>query len=84
MANKASKIKCVDSAQLYAIFGPESGGGDVDLATAQTLATELGSTEPPLPKGKVKKFTPGPESGTYDSFIDIGYRTSWRSGLEAG
>jgi phosphate transport system substrate-binding protein len=73
VANKASKIKCVDQAQIYAIFGPESAGGDVNLADAQALATELGSTNTKLPSGKVTKFTPGPESGTYDSFVEINY-----------
>jgi phosphate transport system substrate-binding protein len=84
VANNASKIKCVDSAQLYAIFGPESAGGDVDLADAQTLAAEIGSEAPALPKGKVSKFTPGPESGTYDSFIEIGYEDLMDERLEAG
>ena len=32
VVNNDSKIKCLDQAQLYAIFGPESGGGDVTLA----------------------------------------------------
>ena len=84
VANKASKIKCVDSAQIYAMFGPESAGGDVNLADAQTLATELGSTNAALPKGNITKFTPGPESGTYDSFIDIGYSDIMEERLEAG
>jgi phosphate transport system substrate-binding protein len=84
VANKASKIKCVDHAQIYAIFGPESAGGDVNLATAQTLATELGSTNTKLPSGKVTKFTPGPESGTYDSFIEINYEDIMEERLEAG
>ncbi len=84
VANKASKIQCVDSAQLYAIFGPESGGGDTDLAAAQELASEIGSEAPPLPKGTVAKFTPGPESGTYDSFIEIGYEDIMEERLEGG
>jgi phosphate transport system substrate-binding protein len=84
VANKASKIKCVDSAQMYAIFGPESAGGDVDLADAQALAEEIGSEAKALPSGKVTKFTPGPESGTYDSFIEIGYESIMEERLEAG
>lgn len=84
VANKASKIKCVDNAQLYAIFGPESAGGDVNLADAQALAAEIGSEAPPLPNGKVAKFTPGPESGTYDSFIELGYGDIMEERLEAG
>ena len=84
VVNKASKVKCVDQAQMYAIFGPESAGGDVNLADAQTLAAEIGSTNVPLPKGKVTKYTPGPESGTYDSFIEIGYEDIMEDRLEAG
>jgi phosphate transport system substrate-binding protein len=84
VANKESKLKCVDSAQIYAIFGPEAAGGDVNLADAQTVAAEIGSSAPPLPKGKVTKFTPGPESGTYDSFIEINYEDIMEERLEAG
>jgi phosphate transport system substrate-binding protein len=84
VVNNDSKIKCLDQAQLYAIFGPESGGGDVTLATAQTLASEIGSEAPALPTGKVSKFTPGPESGTYDSFIELGYEDIMGERLAAG
>jgi phosphate transport system substrate-binding protein len=84
VVNNDSKIKCLDRSQIYAIFGPESGGGDVNLATAQTLAAEIGSEGPALPKGKVSKFTPGPESGTYDSFIEINYEEIMGERLEAG
>ena len=72
VVNKSSKLKCVDQAQLYGLFGPESDGS---FATAQTLATAFGSTNTALPvSGTVKKFTPGPESGTYDSFIELAYQ----------
>jgi phosphate transport system substrate-binding protein len=84
VANPDSKLTCVDSAQIYAMFGPESAGGDVNLADAQTLAAELGSEAKPLPKGKITKFTPGPESGTYDSFIDIVYADIMEERLAAG
>lgn len=72
VANKASKIKCLSFNDLYAIFGPESGGGEVDLASSSALADELGGSKSPT-SGTVQKFTPGPESGTYDSFIEITY-----------
>lgn len=82
IANKASKVKCVDSAQIYGLFGPESDG---TFATAQALATELGSTNTPLPtSGSIKKFTPGPESGTYDSFIELGEQKSIDARIAAG
>jgi phosphate transport system substrate-binding protein len=84
VANKASKIACLDHDQIYAIFGPESAGGDVNLSDAQALATELGSTNKALPSGKVTKFTPGPESGTYDSFIELNYEDIMEERLEAG
>jgi phosphate transport system substrate-binding protein len=84
VANKDSKIKCLDQAQIYAIFGPESEGGETDLATAQALAKELGSTNAALPKGSVQKFTPGTESGTYGSFIEINYEDTMEERLAAG
>jgi phosphate transport system substrate-binding protein len=82
IANKSSKLTCLDSAQLYGLFGPESDGS---YATAQSIATELGSTNKKLPSsGSVKKFTPGPESGTYDSFWELGYGDFVESRLEEG
>jgi phosphate transport system substrate-binding protein len=82
IANKSSKLTCLDPAQLYGLFGPESDG---TYATAQSIATELGSTNKKLPSGgSVKKFTPGPESGTYDSFWDIAYSDFVDSRLEEG
>ena len=82
VANKSSKLKCVDGAQLYGLFGPESDG---TYATAQTIATELGSTNAELPSsGSFKKFTPGPESGTYDSFWELAYGDIAEQRLEEG
>ena len=83
VANNASKVKCLSFADLYAIFGPESGGGEVDLADASALATELGGSKAPT-SGSVQKFTPGAESGTYDSFIEIAYEDLMGERLEAG
>jgi phosphate transport system substrate-binding protein len=83
VANKASKVKCLSFADLYAIFGPESGGGETDLADASALSTELGGSRAPK-KGTVEKFTPGPESGTYDSFIEITYEGTMDERLESG
>jgi phosphate transport system substrate-binding protein len=81
VANKESDIKCMDHAQIYALFGPESSNS---LADAQTLAEELGSEADPLPDGDVTKFTPGPESGTYDSFIELNYEDIMEERLAAG
>jgi phosphate transport system substrate-binding protein len=81
VANKDSDLECMDVEQIYALFGPESSNS---LDTAQTLAAELGSQAEPLPSGDVTKFTPGPESGTYDSFIEITYEGLMEERLEAG
>ena len=83
VANNSSKIKCLSFNDLYAIFGPESSGGTVDLADTSALATELGGSKSPT-SGTVKKFTPGAESGTYDSFIEIAYQKIMDAQLEAG
>lgn len=58
VANKDSDLECLDFAQIYALFGPESSS---DLASAQALVEQLGSENDPLPEGSVTKFTPGPE-----------------------
>jgi phosphate transport system substrate-binding protein len=81
IANPDSEIECVDFQQIYAMFGPQSSN---DLATAQALAEELGSENEPLPDAEITKFTPGPESGTYDSFIEITYEGIMEEQLAAG
>src|SRR5688572_30383790 len=81
VVNKDSDIECMDFAQIYGLFGPESTNS---LADAQAIAEELGSEADPLPDGDVEKFTPGPESGTYDSFIEITYEDIMEERLAAG
>ncbi|MGH9049623.1 MAG: substrate-binding domain-containing protein [Acidimicrobiia bacterium] len=81
VVNKSSDIECMDFQQIYALFGPESGNS---LPGAQALAEELGSENEPLPEGDVTKFTPGPESGSYDSFIEITYEDIMAERLAAG
>jgi len=83
VVNNASPVKCLTFADLYAIFGPESKGGEVDLADASALASELGGSKAPS-SGTVEKFTPGPESGTYDSFIEITYEDVMEDRLASG
>jgi phosphate transport system substrate-binding protein len=83
VVNPDSKVKCLSFNDLYAIFGPESGGGEVDLADTSALAGELGGSKSPK-SGVVEKFTPGPESGTYDSFIEITYEDTMETRLEEG
>ena len=81
VANKDLDISCLDFEQIYALFGPESKS---DLRAAQRLAEELGSENEPLPDGDVARFTPGPESGTYDSFVELAYEEIMTTRLESG
>ncbi|HET6833964.1 MAG TPA: substrate-binding domain-containing protein [Acidimicrobiales bacterium] len=68
-ANNADAPECLSFADLYALIGPESEGFD-NWSDAQAIATELGSTTQ-FPDAPLELTGPGPESGTYDSFIEI-------------
>jgi len=83
IVNKAStlKLKCLSQADLYAIFGPESTGDFVDDSK---VANEISGTTKLPAKGTVTKFTPGPESGTYDAFIELGYLSIMEERVTAG
>ena len=63
-------ISCLDKAALYALIGPESEGFS-KWSDANALATELGSTSGELPEADLTITGPGPESGTYDSFVEF-------------
>jgi phosphate transport system substrate-binding protein len=70
MTNPAnSTVECLSFADLYALIGPESEGFN-KWAAAQGLATSLGS-QTQLPDQDLALYGPGPESGTYDSFIEL-------------
>ncbi len=62
-------IACLNQADLYSLFGPESEGFD-SWADANTLASEVGGTGN-FPDAPLEITAPGEESGTYDSFIEI-------------
>jgi phosphate transport system substrate-binding protein len=64
-----SDVTCLNTGDLYALFGPESTGIDT-WAGADDLAQQVGGTGgfPDLP---LEITAPGEESGTYDSFIEI-------------
>jgi phosphate transport system substrate-binding protein len=62
-------VECLSFADLYALIGPESEGFN-NWSDAQDLATQLGS-QTELPDEELTLVGPGPESGTYDSFIEI-------------
>jgi phosphate transport system substrate-binding protein len=69
MVNSASAIECLSTADLYAIFGPESDGIDSTTA-ANTLSKEVGG-DGTMPSQDLEVTAPGEESGTYDAFIDL-------------
>jgi phosphate transport system substrate-binding protein len=62
-------VECLSFADLYALVGPESEGFS-NWSDAQSLASELGS-QTEFPDEPLELYGPGPESGTYDSFIEI-------------
>jgi phosphate transport system substrate-binding protein len=62
-------VECLDIPALYALVGPESEGFD-NWSDAKDLATELGSTVT-LPDADLVITGPGPESGTYDTFVEF-------------
>jgi phosphate transport system substrate-binding protein len=65
-----SAVECLDTAALYALVGPEAEGVD-NWSGADAVATELGSQSVPLPDAPLTISGPGPESGTYDSFVEF-------------
>jgi phosphate transport system substrate-binding protein len=62
-------VECLDVPALYALVGPESEGF-TNWSDAQALATDLGSTIT-LPDEELLITGPGPESGTYDTFVEF-------------
>jgi len=62
-------VECLNFADLYALTGPESTGF-ANWSDAQAIASELGSSTT-FPDEALDLTGPGPESGTYDSFIEI-------------
>jgi phosphate transport system substrate-binding protein len=69
MVNAASPIECLTTADLYAIFGPESEGID-STTDANTLSKKVGGAGD-MPSQDLEVTAPGEESGTYDAFIDL-------------
>jgi phosphate transport system substrate-binding protein len=62
-------VDCLTFADLYALLGPESEGVD-RWSDAAELAEELGSSTD-LPDADLDVTAPGPESGTYDAFVEL-------------
>ncbi|MEX1262597.1 MAG: phosphate ABC transporter substrate-binding protein PstS family protein [Actinomycetota bacterium] len=64
-----SDVACLNSGDLYALFGPESEGIDT-WAGADSLATQVGGNGG-FPDVPLEITAPGEESGTYDAFIEL-------------
>ncbi len=63
-------VECLDVPALYALIGPEAEGF-VNWSDANTLAGEVGSAYTALPDAPLVVTGPGPESGTYDTFVEF-------------
>jgi phosphate transport system substrate-binding protein len=75
-------VECLSFEDLYALVGPEAEGVD-NWQDATALATELGSTTE-LPDAELVVTAPGAESGTYDSFLEIAFKSIAEARVEAG
>jgi phosphate transport system substrate-binding protein len=64
-----SAVTCLNTGDLYALFGPESQGFET-WSDADTLDKEVDGTGN-LPNLPLQITGPGQESGTYDAFIDL-------------
>jgi phosphate transport system substrate-binding protein len=82
LTNPNNDVECLNFADLYAIFGPESEGFDTWQST-QALATELGSATV-MPDADLPITAPGAESGTYDSFNEIVFKSISEERAAAG
>ena len=65
-------VACLSFADLYALVGPESTGF-AKWSDGTAIAAELGSNTT-LPDADLVITGPGEESGTYDSFVELGHR----------
>ena len=65
-----SAVECLDVPALYALIGPEAEGF-ANWSDANALATEVGSAFTSLPDAPLVVTGPGPESGTYDTFVEF-------------
>lgn len=75
-------MECLRFADLYALVGPEAEGVN-NWSDASALAAELGSSTE-LPDADLVVTAPGAESGTYDSFLEIAFKSIAEARVEAG
>ena len=64
-----SAVECLDIPALYALIGPEAEGF-TNWSDAAELGAEVGSTVT-FPDAELIVTGPGPESGTYDTFVEF-------------
>ena len=64
-----SAVTCLNSGDLYALFGPQSEGIDT-WNGADSLAKKVGGNGG-FPDAPLEITAPGAESGTYDAFIEL-------------
>jgi phosphate transport system substrate-binding protein len=70
MTNPANgAVECLNTGDLYALFGPESEGFST-WTDAEPLADQVGGTGG-FPDAPLEITAPGEESGTYDAFIEL-------------
>ena len=62
-------VECLNTGDLYALFGPESEGF-ANWSDADALASEVGGTGG-FPDASLDITAPGEESGTYDAFVEL-------------
>lgn len=62
-------VTCLNSGDLYALFGPESEGFTT-WSDADSLAKTVGGNDS-FPDAPLEITAPGAESGTYDAFIEL-------------
>ena len=63
-------VSCLNTADLYALTGPESEGFEA-WSDANALGEEVGGIGVPYPDAPLDIVGPGEESGTYDAFLEL-------------
>lgn len=69
VTSAANPIDCLNAVDLYALTGPESEGIET-WDEAEAFARALGS-DTDFPSSHLVVTAPGPESGTFDSFVEL-------------
>ena len=76
------EVECLNFADMYAIFGPESEGVDNWSKAQPSPRSSAAPRSSPMPPAASP--APGAESGTYDSFNEIVFGDISEAQLEAG